>query len=47
MDCKALPGNKECPGPYHLVIFPAYKEGPEILKPSFEALRAWIILKKK
>ena len=25
---------------YHLIIFPAYKEGPEILRPSLEALRA-------
>ena len=24
---------------YHLVIFPAYKEGPEILRPSLEALK--------
>ncbi|MFA5275422.1 MAG: glycosyltransferase family 2 protein [Candidatus Omnitrophota bacterium] len=38
-ECIALPKGKECPGPYQLVIFPAYKEGPEILKPSLEALR--------
>ena len=47
MECKALPGGKECPGPYHLVIFPAYKEGPEILRPSLEALRACDYPKEK
>jgi len=47
MDCKALPSGKECPGPYHLVIFPAYKEGPEILRPSFEALRTCDYPKEK
>ena len=48
MECKALPESKECPGgPYHLVIFPAYKEGPEILRPSLEALRACDYPKEK
>ncbi|MGA2774898.1 MAG: glycosyltransferase family 2 protein [Candidatus Omnitrophota bacterium] len=38
-ECKGLAAGKDCPGPYHLVIFPSYKEGLEILRPSFEALR--------
>ena len=38
-ECKELPNVLEWRKFYHLVIFPVYKEGPEILKSSFEALR--------
>jgi hypothetical protein len=35
-DCLAL--NRDCQKPYHLVIFPVYKEGPEILCTSLSAI---------
>ena len=38
-DCRGLRPQEDWQRLYHLVIFPVYKESPEILKPSLEALR--------
>ena len=37
-DCQAFPPGRGWERLYHLIIFPVYKEGPEILRPSFRAL---------
>jgi len=37
--CRCLPAQKDWQGLYQLVIFPVYKEGPEILRASLKALR--------
>ncbi len=37
--CKELKSGGEWENIYHLIIFPVYKEGLEILRPSLEALR--------
>jgi len=37
--CHSLPGKSNWQDIYHLVIFPIYKEGPEILHSSLEALK--------
>jgi len=38
-DCRALKECKNWQGLYHLVIFPVYKEGLDILRPSLAAIR--------
>ena len=38
-DCQRAPSSLDWKKLYHLIIFPVYKEGPEILRPSLEALR--------
>lgn len=37
-ECKKLSPRKDYREIYHLVIFPVYKEGPDILRPSLKAL---------
>ena len=38
-NCESLAPTQDWSGIYHLIIFPVYKEGPEILSASLEALR--------
>jgi hypothetical protein len=38
--CQNLPLQAEWQKLYHLIIFPIYKEGPEILRPSLESLKS-------
>jgi len=38
-DCQGLSPRKDWQNIYHLIIFPVYKEGLEILRPSLECLR--------
>jgi cellulose synthase/poly-beta-1,6-N-acetylglucosamine synthase-like glycosyltransferase len=38
-DCRGLAAGHEWQRLYHLIIFPVYKEGLEILRPSLEALK--------
>jgi len=38
-ECQALSRDRDWRDIYHLIIFPVYKEGPEILRPSLEALK--------
>ncbi|MDD4980526.1 MAG: glycosyltransferase family 2 protein [Candidatus Omnitrophica bacterium] len=38
-DCQKLSAHKDWQAIYHLVIFPVYKEGLDILRPSLEAIR--------
>ncbi|MFH0762914.1 MAG: glycosyltransferase family 2 protein [Candidatus Omnitrophota bacterium] len=39
LECRALPAEKNWEGLYQLVIFPAYQEKPETLRPSLQALK--------
>ncbi|MDI6605693.1 MAG: glycosyltransferase family 2 protein, partial [Candidatus Omnitrophota bacterium] len=45
--CRALAPQKNWQRLYHLVIFPAYRERPETLRPSLEALKASTYPKEK
>lgn len=45
--CKGLSPAKDWQRLYHLVIFPVYKEGVEILRPSLEALKACLYPKER
>lgn len=38
-DCQRAAADRDWRGIYHLVIFPTYKEGVEIIRPSLQALR--------
>ena len=38
-DCQKLSSQQDWQKLYHLIIFPVYKEGPQILRPSLETLR--------
>lgn len=40
IECENISGKKDWRKLYHLIIFPAYKEGPEVLRPSLEALKS-------
>ncbi len=38
-ECRSLAPGRDWEGVYHLIIFPVYKEGLDILRPSLDALR--------
>jgi hypothetical protein len=46
-DCQGLSPKQDWQRLYHLIIFPVYKEGLEILRPSLEALRQCAYPKEK
>lgn len=46
-DCKGLMPKHDWQRIYHLIIFPVYKEGPEILSMSLEALKECLYPKEK
>ncbi|NLE92133.1 MAG: glycosyltransferase family 2 protein [Elusimicrobia bacterium] len=46
-DCRSSGAGREWERIYHLVVFPVYKEGPDILRPSLASLRDCLYPKEK